>query len=88
MNPQRTSQIRKSILTALKRADGYALVDESLRSHVNGLTRPPIEDDEWTEHIQWLEETKRIVKVPCEIDETIVQWAITERGEGLLAKFN
>lgn len=83
MNPLRSKQIRTAILQALIFASGYALPAETLRTHVDALQRPPLTDEEWEANIQWLESTHRIIRVPSDMDETLVQFSITERGRVL-----
>ena len=85
MNPLRIKLIRRTILTALKHADGYAVPEVTLRPHVEDLLRPPLSDVEWAGNIKWLSEGKRIVAVPSDLDDSLVQWAITEHGRTLLA---
>ena len=85
MNPLRTKLIRQAILTSLKHAEGYPVLEESLRPHVDGLIRPPVKDDEWAGAIKFLLDGLMIVSVPVEFDPSLVQWAITEKGRTLLA---
>lgn len=87
MNQFRKSDIARSILTTLKHAQGYAVPEASLRPQVDGLLRPPANDDEWTATTDMLEARGAIVRVPAELDAELVQWSITERGRVLLATF-
>lgn len=81
----RTKLIRQTVLEALTMAHGYALPEEMLRRHVDGLMRPPISADEWELTTGWLETNKHITRVASDFDESLVQWSITERGRTLLA---
>lgn len=76
----RTKLIRQTILEALKPAQGYALPVDALRMHVDALLRPPLTDEEYKTHIDWLEDKCLIVRIPCEFDDQLVQFAITEKG--------
>lgn len=80
----RTKQVRRAILDALKLANGYALEVEALRQHVGDLLRPPVSDEEWALHIDWLETQCHIVRIPSAIDDQLIQFSITERGRVLL----
>jgi hypothetical protein len=85
MNQFRKSDIARAILQTLHHARGYALPEPSLRPQVEGLVRPPAADAEWTAAIDMLGGRGAIAKVPAELDEELVQWAITERGRVLLS---
>jgi hypothetical protein len=80
MNPVRTKALRLTILEQLKHAQGYALPDDTLRSMVDSLMRPPITDDEWTVSMDWLETNSHVVRVQSDLDPELVQHSITERG--------
>jgi hypothetical protein len=82
-NPARTTIIRRTILETLKHAQDYALEESILRNFVDALLRPPITDEEWASNIAWLSQG-RITLVPSSLDETVRQFAITERGRVLL----
>jgi hypothetical protein len=77
--------VRQSILEALSMAHGYALPDETLRRHVSALVRPPVAEEEWEGTMAWLEKQGHATRIPSDMDETLVQWSITERGRTLLA---
>lgn len=85
MNQFRKSDIARAILQTLKHAHGYAVPEASLRPQVDGLVRPPAKAEEWTAATDMLAAREAIVKVPSDLDEELVQWAITERGRVLLA---
>lgn len=76
----RTKLVRQTILEALKPAKGYALPVEALRRHVDALLRPPMTEEEWKEHSEWAETECLMVRIPCDFDDQLVQFAITERG--------
>jgi hypothetical protein len=80
MNPARTKALRLTILEQLKHAQGYALPDETLRSMVNSLMRPPVSDEEWTHSMDWLETNTMTVRVGSDLDASLIQHSITERG--------
>ncbi len=84
-NPARITIIRRSILETLKHAQGYALEASTLRSFLDTLLRPPVSDEEWEAHIKWLQDNKLIIPVPSDLDDSILQYAITERGRVRLA---
>ena len=84
-NPFRIKSIRRAVLDALLLADTYALPESTLRTHVGDIERPQPTDKEWTETTDWLAENGLIVAVPNGLDETLKQWAITERGRTVLA---
>jgi hypothetical protein len=84
MDPARTTIIRRTILETLKNAQGYAVEVSILRNFVSTLLRPPVTDEEWTQHIEWLVKGSRIAAIESDLDETIIQYAITERGRVLL----
>ncbi|WAC20993.1 hypothetical protein OVA24_06305 [Luteolibacter sp. SL250] len=85
MDPARITIIRRTILETLKNAQGYAVEVSILRNFVSTLLRPPVTDEEWTNHIGWLVKGGFIVLVPSDLDDSIQQYAITERGRVLLA---
>jgi hypothetical protein len=85
INPTRTKNVRQTILEALKFAQGYALLEDTLKTHVDGLLRPPVGAVEWSAAIKWLSDGKHIVAVENDMDDELVQWAITERGRVLLS---
>lgn len=85
INPLRKKLIRQNVLEALKWADGFAVIADALRSHVDAMVRPPISEEEWTETIQWLVENGCIALVEASFDKELIQYAITERGRVLLA---
>jgi hypothetical protein len=85
MNPFRSRQLRRSILETLAMAKGYALESTALRTFVDDLLRPPVEIMEWNEAINWLGLGEYIRLVPNDMDTTMKQWCITERGKTLLA---
>lgn len=81
----RTSQIRKRILETLKPARGFAVPEETIRSYVDALERPPVTDQEWSDAMVFLVAGKTIVAVDNDLDPDILQYAITEKGRTLLA---
>jgi hypothetical protein len=85
MDPARITIIRRTILETLKNAQGYAVEVSILRNFVSTLLRPPVTDEEWASHIAWLVRGGFIVLVPSDLDDSIQQYAITERGRVLLA---
>ncbi|WAC18872.1 hypothetical protein OVA24_16700 [Luteolibacter sp. SL250] len=85
MDPARITIIRRTILETLKNAQGYAVEVSILRNFVSTLLRPPVTDEEWANHIAWLVKGGFIVLVPSDLDDSIQQYAITERGRVLLA---
>jgi hypothetical protein len=85
MNQFRKSDIARAILQTLMHARGYALPELTLRQQVDGLIRPPAQDDEWTAATDMLAAREAMVRVPAELDPELVQWSITERGRVLLA---
>lgn len=76
--------MRLRVLETLENCDGYALPESSLRSHVDALTRPPVQDDEWQACIDWLDGREMIRAVPSPLDDELQQWTLTERGRVLL----
>lgn len=86
MSPMRRTDLLRTILETLQFARGYAVLEAVLRSQVDGLMRPPTADEEWKAAVDTLKDTARgaIVAVEAELDPTLVQWAITERGRVLL----
>jgi hypothetical protein len=80
MNPARTKALRLTILEQLKHAQGYALPDDTLRSMVDSLLRPPTTDDEWKLSMDWLETNTMTVCVDSDLDPDLKQHSITERG--------
>lgn len=88
MNPMRKKEIARTILETLNHARGYAVPEASLRPQVDGLLRPPVTDEEWAQATYTLENplgSWAITRVPSELDDSLIQWAITERGRVLLA---
>jgi hypothetical protein len=83
-NPFRTRQIRRSILETLQMTGGYALETNALETFVNDQLRPPLQPDEWKDAINWLGLGEYIAIVPNDMDTTMKQWCITERGKTLL----
>ena len=83
-NPFRTRQIRRSILDTLQMTGGYALESGALQTFVNDQLRPPLDPDEWNEAITFLGLGDYIAIVPNDMDTSIKQWCITERGKTLL----
>lgn len=80
----RKKLVRQTVLEALSMAHGYALPDVTLRNHANALLRPPIDDEEWKQTMDWLETNDHVAKVPSDFDDELIQWSITERGRTLL----
>jgi hypothetical protein len=85
MDPARITIIRRTILETLKNAQGYAVEVSILRNFVSTLLRPPVTDEEWTNHIGWLVKGGLIALVPSDLDDEVQQYAITERGRVRLA---
>lgn len=85
-SPMRRTDLLRTILETLQFAQGYAVLESALRSQVDGLMRPRTGDDEWKSSIDTLKAADRaaIVAIEAELDPTLVQWAITERGRVLL----
>ncbi|MBX3742460.1 MAG: hypothetical protein KF712_15850 [Akkermansiaceae bacterium] len=71
-------------IPSLKHAQDYALEESIMKNFVDALLRPPVTDEEWNRHIAWLLEG-RITLVPSSLDDSVKQYAITERGRVLLA---
>lgn len=87
MNPMRNMTIRRVILETLKHAHGYAVPEQALRPQVDAMLRPPTTEEEWAYNTDFLtgQPIGAMTAVPSALDESIVQWAITERGRVLLA---
>ena len=84
MNQFRKIDIARAILQTLKHAQGYALPEETLRTQVAGLLRPPAKDEEWTAAMDMLAGRESITRIESELDPELRQFAITERGRVLL----
>ena len=84
-NPARTVTVRKTLLETLAFAHGYALAETTLKSQIDALVRPPVSDDEWKVALHWMQLQQLITQVESDLDETLVQYAITERGRVKLA---
>lgn len=81
----RTTTVRKTILETLSFAHGYALAESTLRSQVNVLIRPPLSDDEWQITLNWMQLRKLVTAIAADLDETLMQFALTEQGRVALA---
>ena len=64
-------------------ADGYPLADSVLRSYLRDLVKPPMKDAEWRDLTDDAIAHDLIVAVPSKLDDELVQYAITERGQAV-----
>jgi hypothetical protein len=74
-----------AILETLHHCGGYALETHVLQQHVSDLIKPPIADDVWSELINELVDKHLIVAVDHDLDDTLVQYALTGKGKAVLA---
>lgn len=84
-NTQRTKQIRRAALEALKPASPYALPESTMLSFVDDLVKPPLSDAERKETLAWLADGKFAVRTAGALDPDAPEWVITELGKSLLA---
>lgn len=84
MNPLRRSHLLRSVLETLNFARGYAVPESALRPQVDGLMQPPTSDEEWQAAVADLEARDAIKPIESELDPTLKQFAITQRGRVLL----
>jgi hypothetical protein len=84
-NPQRTKQIRRAVLQALKPARPFALPEETMLSFVDDLVKPPLSETERAEMLTWLADEKVAAQVEGALDPKAVEWVLTEVGGSLLA---
>jgi hypothetical protein len=64
-------------------ADGYPLADSVVRSYLQDLVKPPLKDAEWKDMVEDALKNKLIVTVPSKLDDELVQYTITERGQAV-----
>ncbi len=83
MDPFRKKKARRALLEALEMADGYPLADSVLRNYLQDLVKPPMKDTEWKDLIADALQNDLIVQVPNKLDDELVQYAITERGQSV-----
>jgi hypothetical protein len=83
MDPFRKKKATTALLEALEMADGYPLADAVLRSYLRDLVKPPMTDAEWKDLIDDAVSHDLIVTVPSKLDDELVQYAITERGQAV-----
>lgn len=84
-NPQRTKQIRRAALEALKPAHPYALPEATMLSFVDDLVKPPLSAAERAETLAWLADGKFAARTAGALDPDAPEWVITELGKTLLA---
>lgn len=84
IDPIRKKLVRQTVLEALSMAHGFALPETTLRNHVSALLRPYVTHEEWEATTVWLEVNGYMARIPCDFDNELVQWSITERGRTLL----
>jgi hypothetical protein len=83
MDPFRKKKATTALLEALEMADGYPLADAVLRSYLGDLVKPPLGNSEWRDLIDDALCHKLISQVPSKLDDELVQYAITERGQAV-----
>ena len=86
MDTLRKRKATTALLQALALADGYPLADVVVRSHASDYVKPALTDEEWQALTQTCLNGNMIRKVPSKLDEDLVQYTITERGEAILAQ--
>jgi Cys-tRNA synthase (O-phospho-L-seryl-tRNA:Cys-tRNA synthase) len=79
----RKKRATAAMLEALEMADGYPLAEDVLRGYLKDMVKPPIKDAEWKEITQEALAHDLMVRVPSKLDDDLVQFAITERGQAL-----
>ena len=79
----RKKKATAAMLEALELADGYPLAADVLRGYLKDMVKPPLKDAEWTEITTEALAHDLIVKVPSKLDDDLVQYAITERGQAV-----
>jgi hypothetical protein len=80
----RSTNIRRTILDILERAQPYALSESQLAVELNGAVRPPAPRAEFDEEILYLQIRRYIATVPDPLDDNLIKWAITEAGRTML----
>ena len=80
----RATNIRRTILDILERAQPYALSESQLAVELNGAVRPPAPRSEFDEEILYLQTRRYITTIPDPLDDNLVKWAITEAGSTML----
>ena len=80
----RATNIRRTILDILERAQPYALPESQLAVELNGAIRPPASTAEFDEEILFLQTRAYIATVPDPLNDALVKWAITEAGRTML----
>jgi hypothetical protein len=80
----RATNIRRTILDILERAQPYALPESQLAVELNGAVRPPAGRAELDEEILFLQTRRYIATVPDPLDDHLIKWAITEAGRSML----
>jgi hypothetical protein len=83
MDPFRKKKATLALLEALEMADGYPLADAVLRTYLRDLVKPPMKDAEWKDLTNDAIANDLIVHVPSKLDDELVQYAITERGQAV-----
>jgi hypothetical protein len=84
-NPQRTKQIRRAALEALKPASPYGLPESTMLSFVDDLVKPPLSEDERKDTLGWLGVEGFARPMAGALDPAAREWVITELGKSLLA---
>ena len=80
----RASNIRRTVLDILERAQPYALSESQLAVELNGAVRPPAGRAEFDEEILFLQIRGYIATIPDPLDDRLIKWAITEAGRTML----
>jgi hypothetical protein len=83
MDPFRKKKATTALLEALEMADGYPLADSVVRSYLRDLVKPPMKDAEWKDLIDDALQHELIATVPSKLDDELVQYTITERGQAV-----
>jgi hypothetical protein len=83
MEAFRKKRAMSALLDALEAADGYPVEDGVLRSYVSDLIKPPLRDAEWAGMTDEALKNDLMAKVPNRLDDELVQYTITERGQAV-----
>ena len=79
------AKIRKVILRLLSAAHPRALPEKTLFHYVNDDVRPPLTQNQFDDHVLFLQDGDYIKALPGELGETQPRWRITEAGLGEIA---
>jgi hypothetical protein len=80
----RATNIRRTILDVLERAQPYALPESQLIVELNGAMRPAVSTAEFDDQLLFLQIRRYVTTVPDPLDDQLIKWAITEAGLTML----